>query len=127
MVMLTQKVASVDGVYTRGDIVTQIILRFPSVEIDAWLNTSSEPVFLRLPRRLFFDVQLRGRRRVEVARVRGRVPSHALLRQVVRLLLCSESSAALERTFNITLRAAVRHVPCEPLDVHQQSAALGAL
>ena len=91
MVMLTQKVASVDGVLSRldyapraantsrrrkfgwftqgfserrsrglystgwrarGEIVTQIILRFPEPE----LNTGSEPIFLRLPRRLLFDI-----------------------------------------------------------------------
>ena len=32
--------------------VTQIILRFPKSE----LNTSSKPIFLRLPRRLLFDI-----------------------------------------------------------------------
>ena len=55
------------------------------------------------------------------------MPPHALLRQMISLLLGPESSAALERTFDVALRAAVRHVPRQAFHVHQQAAALGAL
>ena len=55
------------------------------------------------------------------------MPPHALLGQMIRLLLRSEFSTTLERTLDVALRAAVRHVPRESLHVHQQPAALGAL
>ena len=55
------------------------------------------------------------------------MPSHALLGQMISLLLGPESSAALERTFDVALRAAVRHVTSQSFDVHQQATALGAL
>ena len=57
----------------------------------------------------------------------GRVPPHALLGQMISLLLGPKPSAALERTFDVALRAAVRHMTSQSFDVHQQAAALGAL
>ena len=55
------------------------------------------------------------------------MPPHALLRQMISLLLGPKTSTTLERAFNISLWAAVRHVPRESFHVHQQAAALGAL
>ena len=55
------------------------------------------------------------------------MPPHALLRQMISLLLRSEAGTALERTLDVPLRAAVRHVTSQSFDVHQQPAALGAL
>ena len=55
------------------------------------------------------------------------MPPHALLRQMISLLLGPKPSTTLERTLDVPLRAAVRHVPRESLHVHQQAAALGAL
>ena len=46
---------------------------------------------------------------------------------MVRLLLRPKPSTALERTLDVALRAAVRHVPRQAFHVHQQAAALGAL
>ena len=55
------------------------------------------------------------------------MPSHALLGQMISLLLGPKPSAALERTFDVALRAAVRHMTSQSFDVHQQATALGAL
>ena len=55
------------------------------------------------------------------------MPPNALLGQMIRLLLGPEASTALQRTLDVPLRAAVRHVPRQALHVHQEPAALGAL
>ena len=46
---------------------------------------------------------------------------------MISLLLGPKPSAALERTFDVALRAAVRHMTSQSFDVHQQATALGAL
>merc|ERR1711871_1200880 len=46
---------------------------------------------------------------------------------MISLLLGPKPSAALERTLDVPLRAAVRHMTSQSFDVHEQPAALGAL
>ena len=55
------------------------------------------------------------------------MPTHALLRQMISLLLRSEACTTLQRTLDVALRAAVRHMTSQSFDVHQQATALGAL
>ena len=55
------------------------------------------------------------------------MPSHALLGQMISLLLGPKASTTLQRTLDVALRAAVRHMTSQSFDVHQQAAALGAL
>ena len=55
------------------------------------------------------------------------MPPNTLLGQMISLLLGPEASTTLQRTLDVALRAAVRHMTSQSFDVHQQAAALGAL